>query len=128
MSLATAIRQWQAGWMQARELANLGLEERQALARDIGISEEVLAALVARGPQAGAELPRLMTALGLDPEGAGRSHAALMRDMSVVCTECSESARCRRDLDRGEAEVAFVDYCPNAAELQELRDEHGSRV
>ena len=122
MTLATVIKQWQMGRIQAREFEALGTEERKALARDIGIPDGILADLINRGPQSGVELPRLMTALSIDVEEARRRHSGLMRDMSVVCSECREASRCRRDLASGQARESFADYCPNAETLQELQE------
>jgi hypothetical protein len=121
MTLATMIKQWQIGLAQAREFEDLDPEERKAVARDIGVPEGVLADIVARGPDAGAELPRLIAVLSLNAEKVGRRHAGVMRDMSIVCSGCREVGRCRRDLDRGQAQAAFADYCPNAETLKELQ-------
>ncbi|HZH52361.1 MAG TPA: hypothetical protein VEZ16_10835 [Microvirga sp.] len=126
MTLAAAIRQWAKGRAQAREFETLGKAEREALARDIGLSEEILAGLVASGPGAGAELPRLMEALSLDPDEIGRRYAAVMRDMSVVCSDCAAVSRCRSDRARGRAQAAFTGYCPNADTLQDLKGQRSS--
>jgi len=123
MGLAATIRQWRSNLAQAYEFNALGPEQREALARDIGVPEDVVVRLVTRGPQAGAELPRLMQALSLDPEGIRHERAALMRDMSVTCSECAVAARCRRDLDRGQASLTYRGYCLNAETLRELRGE-----
>ncbi|MBM6579830.1 hypothetical protein ILT44_06525 [Microvirga sp. BT689] len=123
MSLATAIRQWRSNRACAREFAALGPDEREALARDIGVPEDVVVRLVARGTQAGAELPRLMGVLALDPDRIMHERTALMRDMSVTCSECAAVARCRRDLDRGQASLTYHGYCPNAETVRELRGE-----
>jgi uncharacterized protein YjiS (DUF1127 family) len=123
MGLAATIRQWRSNRARAHELDALGPDQRDALARDIGVSEDVVVRLVARGAQAGAELPRLMQALSLNPEGTRRERAALLRDMSVTSSECAVVDRCRRDLDRGRAALTYRGYCPNAETLRELRGE-----
>lgn len=123
MGLAATFRQWRSNWAQAHELDALGADQREALARDIGIPEDVMIRVVARGAQAGMELPRLMQALSLDPEGIRHERAALMRDMSVTCSECAVVTRCRRNLDRGQASLTYREYCPNAETLRELRGE-----
>ncbi len=120
MGLAATIRQWQSSWARAHEFDALGQDQREALARDIGVPEDVMVRLVARGPQSGAELSRLMQALSLDPDRVRRTHPALMRDMSVTCSGCTVSARCRRHLDPGHARLLHGLYCPNAETLREL--------
>ncbi|WP_162820494.1 DUF6455 family protein [Microvirga calopogonii] len=121
MDLGTAIRRWKSNWMRARELDSLDREQRDALARDIGVSEEMLPILVARDPEAGQELPRLMNALSLDAEHVRHIHAALMRDMSLTCSGCTAAVRCRDDLARERAPAHYGEYCPNAEGLRELQ-------
>ena len=60
MGLAATIRQWRLNRARTHEFDALGPDQRQALARDIGLPEDVMVRLVARGARAGAELPRLM--------------------------------------------------------------------
>ena len=122
MSLGEAIKRWQAGRRQTHELDALDRDQREALARDIGVSPEMLAILAARGPAAGQELPRLMGALALDPDHVRQIHAALMRDMSITCSACTAAVRCAKDLDDGQAPTRFSEYCPNAETLRELQD------
>ena len=120
MGLGGTIRRWQANWAQAHELDALDKDQRDALARDIGVPADLLPTLVARGPDAAAELPLLMEALSLDPERIRRIHAALMRDMSLTCSGCTTAVRCRDDLAKGRAPAQFAAYCPNAVSLREL--------
>ncbi|QRM31279.1 DUF6455 family protein [Microvirga sp. VF16] len=123
MGLGTAIKRWQSNWMRAHEFASLDPDQRNALARDIGVPAEMLPILVARGPEAAGELPRLMNALSLDADRIRHIHATLMRDMSLTCSGCTAAVRCRHDLDRGRAPTHYGEYCPNAETLQELQGE-----
>ncbi|MBB4041964.1 hypothetical protein GGR34_003648 [Microvirga flocculans] len=123
MTLGETLRQWQASWARAFELESLDQAQREALARDIGVPVEILPVLVAQGPEAAAELPRLMNALSLDPDKVREIHAALMRDMSLTCSGCTAAVRCRDDLDHGRAGAHYAEYCPNAENLQELQSE-----
>lgn len=123
MGLGTAIKEWQVNWRQRHELDLLDPDQRAALARDIGVPTEMLPILVARGTDAAKELPRLMSALSLDPDQIRQIHASLMRDMSLTCSACTAAIRCRNDLDHGGASAHYREYCPNAEVLQELQDE-----
>ena len=123
MGLAATIRQWRLNRVRTHEFDALESDQREALARDIGVPEDVVARLVARGAQGSAELPRLMRTLSLDPERIRLEQPALMRDMSVTCSECAVVARCRRDLDLGQVSLTYRGYCPNAETLRELRGE-----
>jgi Family of unknown function (DUF6455) len=126
MGLGTAIKRWQSNWMRAQELDFLDQEQWDVLARDIGISTEMLPVLVARDPEA-AELPRLMSALFLDTDRIMHIHATLMRDMSLTCSGCTAAVRCRHHLDQGRARAHYGEYCPNAETLQELQGESASK-
>lgn len=121
MSLADMIRRWQVTWALGHEFDDLGPEEREALARDVGISVGMLSDLAARGPEAAAELPRLMQALALDPARIRQLHADLMRDMSITCSGCTAAVRCTSDLDHGRSSARFAEYCPNAETLRSLQ-------
>ncbi|MBA1157647.1 DUF6455 family protein [Microvirga mediterraneensis] len=126
MDLGTAIRRWKANWMRVHEFEALDREQREAIARDIGVPPEMLPILAARSPEAGQELPRLMNALALDEGHIRHIHAALMRDMSLTCSGCTAAVRCRDDLSRGQASAQYGEYCPNAEALQELQGKRNS--
>ena len=128
MDLGSAIRRWKANWMRMHELDSLEQDQREAMARDIGVSPDMLPILAARGPEAGQELPRLMKALSLDADHIRHIHAALMRDMSLTCSGCTAAVRCRDDLAQGQAESHYGEYCPNAEALQELQGKSASSV
>ena len=51
MGLAATIRQWRSNRIRAHEFDALGPDQREALARDIGVPEDVVIRLVARGAQ-----------------------------------------------------------------------------
>ena len=47
MGLATEIKRWQSNRMRAQELDSLDQDQREALARDIGVSADMLPVLIA---------------------------------------------------------------------------------
>ena len=122
MGLASTIRQWQSRWARANEFAALEQDQREAMARDTGLSDDVLGSLMVQGPEAAAELPRLMRALGLNPERTERIHPTVMRDMSIVCSGCELKRLCRNDIDCGWAPVVQR-YCPNTHTIKALHRE-----
>jgi hypothetical protein len=63
MSLVTLIKRWSLNWAQPDQLVRFELEERRALARDLGLTDAILARLAALGPEAAAELPVILEAL-----------------------------------------------------------------
>ena len=63
MFLATLVKQWTLNWALADQLAKAELEERQALARDLGLTDAVLARLAKLGPESAADLPAILDAV-----------------------------------------------------------------
>jgi len=123
MGMVGNLRQWWSDRRAERAFWTLSSDERAALARDIGVSEQTLGHLITRGSQAGPELPRLLQALSLDPAQVKRQHATLLRSMSMTCSTCAAVRECRRDLDAGCASRTFRSYCPNAREIEGLDQE-----
>ena len=119
MGLAAVIRRWRLSWAHAHELNSLNRDQREALARDIGLSRDALEALTAQGPEAAAEFPRLLHALGLAPESTENTYPAVFRDMTVVCSGCKLKHRCQNDIDCGLAPVV-QHYCPNTQTIKAL--------
>jgi hypothetical protein len=122
MGVASAIERWRNDRAAARAYEKLGVEEREALARDLGLSEERLGRVVARGSRAGEELTRLLDAVDLDMGDIGRHDPDLLRDLQVTCSTCSVVKGCRRDLDAGVGHLVYQSYCPNAETVAELAD------
>ena len=123
MRLMDLYKEWKERRTLHQDLNALGQDGRRALARDLSVPEDVLNHLSVARTRAAQELPRLMETLSLDPKEVKRRHWAVMRDMSVTCIVCTNSSRCRRDLERGRARSTFERYCPNAATLNELHRE-----
>jgi hypothetical protein len=103
----------------ARELNTLNMDQREELARDVGVSEPVLERLFTSVRDQ--ELERLMYALSLDDRKIKLTNrGAIMRDMSIVCSECALVKRCQRELQEGSASRNYNEYCPNALTLNAL--------
>ena len=120
MGVAAAFGRWRTDRAAAREYENLAPEERNALARDLGLAEDRLSLVVSRGSQGGEELPRLLQAVRADIREIGRSDPDLLRDMQITCSTCAAVKGCRRHLDRGVARLVYQGYCPNAEAIAEL--------
>jgi hypothetical protein len=63
MTLAILVKHWTLKWAQVDQLAKTELEERQALARDFGLTDSIMARIATVGPEAGADLPVIIEAL-----------------------------------------------------------------
>ena len=127
MGLANGLKRWWSDQTAVRSFYALGPEEREALARDTGVSEGTLECIVARGSQAGAELPCILRTLSLDPARIARQHPELLRNMSITCSTCDAVKECRRDLQHGDASRTFKRFCPNAQDIDALENERWER-
>lgn len=106
---------------EAEMIAALDDETISRIAKDCGIQPGQLLELAKAGPDAAAEMPRMMKALGIDPMEVETRFRALFREMQVNCARCRHKAGCRHDLAHDTAAAEFNAYCLNAAELSALR-------
>jgi transcriptional regulator with XRE-family HTH domain len=119
-----AIANWVKKYRQAvglrGELANCKAEEVARIARDIGLSPEELLFFANKGPHAADELPKLLRALGVDPQKLASDDPAIMRSLQRICITCDHKNQCQHDLAAGMAASHYRDYCPNAMSLDAL--------
>ena len=102
------------------EFAHCGAEEVALIARDIGVSPVELITIANKGPHAADELPKLLRALGVDPQKLGSNDPALMRSLQRICISCEHKDQCQHDLAAGTVTSNYRDYCPNAMSLDAL--------
>lgn len=121
---ATELGHW---WKVQRErnldiaaLRSMGQHEIEELSGELGLSLAQFEALVRAGPEAAAEMERMMAALDIDPEAAQADRPALMREMKVTCATCGDKRDCRHALDDGTAAEQHAAFCPNAEDLAYL--------
>jgi hypothetical protein len=123
-SIFAAIANWVERYRQAiglrRELANCGAEEVAAIARDIGLSTQELEFIASKGLHAADELPKLLRALGVDPQKLASCRGTSLRDLQRICITCGHKAQCQHELTAGTAAAHYHDYCPNAISIEEL--------
>lgn len=136
MTLASSFRDYASEighwWKIQREknqdlaaLRSMSQHEIQELSGELGLSLAQFEALVRAGPEAAAEMDRMMAALEIDPQRARAEHPGLLREMKVNCASCGDKRGCRHALDDGSAAARHADFCPNAEELADLaRHQH----
>ncbi|MCM2292154.1 DUF6455 family protein [Allorhizobium sp. BGMRC 0089] len=112
------------GWERAAEteaLANMDDQTLMKLAADCGITPDQLYDLAKAGPHAADEMPKMLRALNIDPvEVASRCHITF-RDMQIACSCCPDKATCRKHLAEHTVHGHFLEFCPNAAQIIELK-------
>jgi len=122
MNLTEVWEKLQSHLASTRELNALDASQREELARDVGVSESVFERLF--GTARNDELERLMYVLELDIRKIPLTNpGSILRDMSIVCSECALASRCQRELRAGSASTNYNQYCPNALTLSALRAE-----
>lgn len=127
MAVAEIWKKLQSQMASTRELDSLDTSQREEIARDIGVSRGIFERLFKTTRND--ELERLMYALTLDVRKiALTNRGSIVRDMDIVCSECSFARRCQRELDAGSARQNYNEYCPNALTLNALRAEQGRLV
>ena len=119
-AIANWVEKYRNAVGQRGEFAHCGAEEVALIARDIGVSPEELIFVANRGPHAADELPKLLRALGVDPQKLASDDPAIMRSLQRICISCGHKDQCQHDLATGTAASKYGDYCPNAMSLDAL--------
>src|SRR5262245_1599223 len=88
-----------ASWrrrLSANDVARLDQPERACIARDLGLSMNVVGILAAQGENAADLLVGLMETVGLNPDNVD---AAVMRDLQRCCLLCDEKVLCVHEVE-----------------------------
>jgi hypothetical protein len=112
--------EWLKHRRELREMRELDATNFGQIASDLRMSSADLEALVRRGPHAADELPKMLTALGIDQDDLARTEPLVLRDMERVCSMCINKRRCDRDLAAGTAAAHYEEYCANAQTIDGL--------
>jgi hypothetical protein len=125
--LAGPIERLRRSWRRARErwrtideLAACPANELRRIAADVGVSGEQLYGL-SRNPTGPSELlPQRLRLLGIDADYVRQAMPTTFRDLARVCAACQSARRCRRDLNRGDAQSGQDSYCLNGLSIDAL--------
>jgi uncharacterized protein YjiS (DUF1127 family) len=118
--LIDAFGNWRKHRQEIREIRDLDDDEVATLAHELRISPADLDTFVRQGPHAVDELPKLLTALGIDEKALSRTQPLVLRDMVRVCASCQQKHQCDRDLDAGTSAQHYEEYCLNASTIDAL--------
>jgi hypothetical protein len=123
LSFPETLKRWHSRWAAIHKVRSLDKHQQGELARDLALPEGNVVRLIARGHRARDEADCLMSVLGLNMQTVQSNNPGLARDISVVCSDCVATKRCRRELDAGSSRTSYHAYCPNAQTFDELRQE-----
>jgi uncharacterized protein YjiS (DUF1127 family) len=112
--------EWLKHRRELREMREMDVANFDQIASDLRMSSADLEALVRQGPHAADELPKMLTALGIDQHDLARTEPLVLRDMERVCSMCISKRRCDRDLAAGTAAAHYEEYCGNAPTIDSL--------
>ena len=112
--------EWLKHRRELREMREMDATNFGRIASELRMSSTDLEALVRQGPHAADELPKMLTALGIDQDALARTEPLVLRDMERVCALCSQKRRCDRDLAAGSSAAHYQQYCANAPTIDGL--------
>ena len=122
-NLIEKFREWRKSWRDLQDLRDLGVQESERLAEEVGLSVGALDTLVRQGAKGSKELPELLTTLKIDQQALLRSDPRLLGDMHRVCSACASKRRCSNDLAKGTSAEHFEDYCGNASTIEAIKNQ-----
>src|SRR6202790_4950690 len=119
-------------WLKHRqeisEMREFDTGEFARIAHELGVTPDDLDTLVRRGPHAIEELPKLLTALGIDEKAIARTLPLVLRDMERVCAACHHKRQCDHDIAARTSGQHFEEYCGNAATINSLGQKDHQRA
>jgi hypothetical protein len=118
--LTNTFNEWLNQRRELNEIRQLGPAEFDRVAGDLQISVADLTELVNQGPHAADELPKLLTALGINADDLARIEPLVLHDMERVCALCGHKRECDRDLAAGTSDEHYQEYCLNAPTIAGL--------
>ncbi len=119
-SIAEWVRLCRIALGARNERAVASPEEVSRIASGLGVRPPELAKAITGWPQEAALLPRMLAALGIDPDAAAFKDMDVLEELQRVCVCCAQKAECARDLAQGTAVDNFYGYCPNARTLDTI--------
>ncbi len=118
--LINIFNNWLKHRQEISEMREFEPSEFARVAHELGVTPDDLDTLVRRGPHATEELPKLLTALGIDEQAIARTLPLVLRDLERVCAPCQHKRQCDRDIAAGTSRQHFEEYCGNAATINSL--------
>lgn len=118
--LINTFHAWLNRQQQLNEIRRLSPAEFDRVAHDLQISVADLTELVNQGPHAADELPKLLSALGINAADLARIEPAILHDMERVCALCNHKRECDHDLAAGTSAEHYQQYCANTPTIAGL--------
>ena len=122
------LRGWWREGNALRQLAQCDDRDLERIAQDLSITRSELAKAMRCEPNAKLLLPEMLKALDLSHDRLKAEYPRVEADLNRVCSQCSETKRCRRELDAHTAPVGYHEFCGNASTLKALVAEAAAQV
>ena len=110
-------------WKRRASIAafdQIGADEAQNVARDLGTSIAELRLLAGHGADSADLLQRRLLDLKIDPAAVD---PAVLRDLQRCCSQCREKVLCEHELDDHPRSAEWPKYCPNEQTIDALKAE-----
>jgi hypothetical protein len=108
-------------WKRRASIAafdQIGADEAQNVARDLGTSVAELRLLAGQGADSADLLQRRLLDLKIDPVAV---EPAVMRDLQRCCSQCRDKVLCEHELDDHPRSAEWPKYCPNEQTIDALK-------
>jgi hypothetical protein len=121
--LRRRISDWWARHLTLRELDRCDERDLTRILHDLNVTKAELGDAVTRGAYPKLLLPEMLQAHGIGPQRLRAEHPAVEADLRRVCAQCSETRRCRHELDAQMAATGYRAFCNNSATIEALLTE-----
>ena len=126
--LRRRISDWWSRRLTLRELDQCDDREFERILHDLNVTKAELSAAVTRGAYPKLLLPEMLQAHGIRPARLKAEHPAVEADLRRVCSQCTETRRCRNELDAHTAATGYREFCNNSATIEALLAETADEV
>ena len=127
-SLRRRVSDWWTRRLTLRELDQCNDRELGRILHDLNVTKAELSNAVTRGAYPKLLLPEMLEAHGIRPERLKAEHPAVEADLRRVCAQCTETRRCRHELDASTAATGYREFCNNSATIEALLAETANEV
>lgn len=106
--------------MTMRELDQCDERDLERILHDLNVTKPELDDVVTRGAYPKLLLPEMLQAHDLRPERLKAEHPAVEADLRRVCAQCTETGRCRHELEAHTAATGYREFCNNSTTIEAL--------
>jgi uncharacterized protein YjiS (DUF1127 family) len=119
-ALRERISDWWVRHMTMRELNQCDERDLKRILHDLHVTKPELNDVVTRGAYPKLLLPEMLQVHDLGPERLKVEHPAVEADLRRVCAQCTQTRRCRHELEAQTAASGHREFCNNSTTIEAL--------